>query len=168
VMFVSAEQASFQCPVKESGRQLAVWVETAAGASAPVNIAMQAVSPEIFTLEGSGSNQGAASFDGTAIVVSQRNYRFAGHPAQPGDVIQLWATGLGSTPRTVEVQLGSELVEAQAIRAVETNPGVYAVQVRVPAMAIGPHVRVQLQVTTPDGRQYLSNNVTMAVEAVNP
>ena len=112
------------------------------------------------------------SFADSTDVVSPRSFRLSGHPAQPGDAIQLWGTGFGSAKEvpagSVRVKLGGELVEVESVRAVASTPGVYAVQVRVPrTITFGDSVPVQLQVTVPDGKQFDSNVVTMAVEPVN-
>jgi uncharacterized protein (TIGR03437 family) len=172
LIFASPTRVSFLCPALDPGAQLSVAVETAVGASEPVNAAMRMASPEIFSMNGSGGTQGMVSFADSTDVVSPRSFRLSGHPAQPGDAIQLWGTGFGSAKEvpagSVRVKLGGELVEVESVRAVASTPGVYAVQVRVPrTITFGDSVPVQLQVTVPDGKQFDSNVVTMAVEPVN-
>jgi uncharacterized protein (TIGR03437 family) len=166
---ISETWVSFLCPALDPGTDLSITVETAAGASGPLSITMQAASPEIFSFDGSGRNQGTVSFAGTTDLVTARNPRVTGYPAQPGDMIQLWATGLGpaaeSTPGAVRVQIGGQELAAESIQGVAGNPGVYTVQVRVPAnVTFGDFVPVQLLVTTPDGKQFRSNTVTIAAE----
>jgi len=176
LIFASPTRVNFLCPALDPGAQLSMAVETAVAASEPINAVMRAASPEVFSVDGSGGTQGATqgmiSFVDSTDVASQRNSRLSGHPAQPGDAILLWGTGFGSAKESlagsVRVKLGGELFEVESVRPVASNPGVYVVQVRVPMTAtIGDSVPVQLQVTMPNGEQFQSNSVTMAVEPVN-
>ena len=142
---------------------MAITVETAAAASEPMNVTMQAASPEIFSVDGSGRNQGAISFAGTADIVTERSFRVAGYPAQAGDEIQIWGTGLGSA---VRVRLGESDAEVGSVRAVPGSPGLYTVQLRVPpGISFGDAIPVQVRVSTPDGKLFRSNSVNIAVEA---
>ncbi len=171
VLAASAMDVKFLCPVLEAGTPLAVVVETAAGATEPLNSTMREASPRILPLDGSARKQGLVSFAGTADLVMERNPGVLAHPAQPGDAILIWATGLGSAAEsssgTVLVRFGDVYTQADAVHAVAGHAGVYTVQVRVPAgLAFGDAVPVELQVTVSDGRQLSSPGVTAGIEPV--
>jgi len=110
-------------------------------------------------------------FAGTNDMVVERTPRIQGRPAQPGDEILIWGTGLGAatgaSTGTLSVMLGEVNAEVLAVRAVPGYPGIYTVRVRVPeGLMSGDTAEVQLQLATPDGKQFNSNSVTLAVEAV--
>jgi uncharacterized protein (TIGR03437 family) len=134
---------------------------------------MQSASPRIFGLGASGGlgasrpSQGVVSFFGTTELAMARNSQASSHPAQPGDEILLWGTGFGSSSGTVSVELGGVDAQVEAVQAVPGHAGVYIVQVRVPVPTVfGNDVPVQLQAVGPDGKQFNSNSVTMAIEPV--
>lgn len=126
----------------------------------------------IFSLDGSGENQGVISFAGTTELAMARNFRVAGHPAQPGDEILIWGSGFGMPTEVasaaVLVELGGADAEVESVNAVPGHAGVYTIQARVPAgIDFGDAVPVQVQVTTPDGKQFRSDKVTLALEPVS-
>lgn len=169
VLFASDARVTFLCPPMETDTRLEAAIETGAGVSRALIATMQKVSPTIFSLDDSGEGQGMISFAGAEELATARSYLQPGHPAQPGDEILIWGTGFGlpaeAANGTVAVQLGGIQVEAESVRAVPGRAGVYTIQVHVPAAAgCGDAVPLQVQVTTPDGRQFSSNTVTMAVE----
>jgi uncharacterized protein (TIGR03437 family) len=132
---------------------------------------MLEASPTILSLEGQSQAPGVVSFPDTTDLAMMRNFRVPAHPAQPGDQILIWARGLGSVTEasagTVLVKLGDSAAEVEAVNAVSGHAGLYTVQVRVPVVvAFGDAVPVQIQVATPDGRQFNSNTVTATIEPV--
>jgi uncharacterized protein (TIGR03437 family) len=171
VLSVSPTEVDFVCPSLLPQTQLAVAVETASGVSAPLSMMMQSASPRIFALDASGPNQGVVSFVGTTELAMARNSQVSAHPAQPGDEILLWGTGFGSSSGaaygTVSVKIGGVDAQVDAVNAVPGHAGVYTVQVRVPVPTVfGDGVPVQLQAIGPDGKQFNSNSVTLAIEPV--
>jgi uncharacterized protein (TIGR03437 family) len=110
------------------------------------------------------------SFYGMNDLVMERNSGVPSHPAQPGDQIVIFATGLGSaadsSPGTMLVRLSDVYVGVESVQAVPGHAGVYGIQVRVPAAMTFGAVPVQLQVTMPDGNQINSNIVTGTFEAI--
>jgi uncharacterized protein (TIGR03437 family) len=170
VLFASDARVSFLCPALEADTQLEAAVETEAGISESVTAPMQQVSPMMFSLDGSGENQGVISFAGTTELAMARNFLAAGHPAQPGDEILIWGSGFGTPTEVpaVEVKLGGVDAEVESVSAVAGHAGVYTIQARVPAGTdFGEAVPVQVQVTTPDGKQFRSNKLTLALEPVS-
>jgi len=170
VLGVSDAQVTFLCPVLDPGTSLTATVETGSAASEPLTALMQQATPAIFSLDGSGQNQGAILVAESTDLAMVRNFQVAAHPAQPGDEILISSTGLGSpnqvTPQTIQVEIGGMPAEVASLSAVAGQAGVYVIQARVPALTdFSDAVPVQLQITTPDGKQVGSNQVTIAVEA---
>jgi uncharacterized protein (TIGR03437 family) len=170
VLFSSATRVNFLCPVMDPGTQLSVTVETDAGTTEPVTTMMQEASPTILSLEDQSQAQGVVSFPDTTDLAMMRNFRVPAHPAQPGDQIMIWASGLGPTAAsagTVLVKLGDAAAKVESVNAVSGQAGLYTIQVQVPVVvAFGDAVPVQIQVATPDGRQFNSNTVTATIEPV--
>jgi uncharacterized protein (TIGR03437 family) len=164
VLFSSPTRVSFVCPTLEVGTMLAVAVQVWDTASTPLNSALLAASPEIFRLDDSGT-QGAVTFAGSNMVAAIRSSDVNGAPAQAGDQLVIWATGLGAPGEaSLVVKVGGVDAEVQSVTAVPGYAGLYAVQIRVPAAALGDAVPVNLEVATPAAR-FTSNVVTIAVEA---
>jgi hypothetical protein len=170
VLFGSEAAVSFLCPAIEPGAQLSVAVETASAISNTLTTTMQEASPMILSLDSSGENQGLVSFVGSTDIVMDRNFSVPAHPAQPGDQVLIWTTGLGSaasaTP-SMSVKLGDVYAEVDSAQAVPGYAGLYALRVRIPDTTFGNAVTVQLEVATPDAHTFNSNSVTIAVEPVN-
>jgi uncharacterized protein (TIGR03437 family) len=171
VLSVSSSQASFVCPILAPGTQLSLIVQSSAGQTPPLTGSMQFATPTILSLDGSGQGQGMVSFlDGEELAM-ERNYRLAAHPAQPGDELAVWTTGLGwaGDPPTgmLTVQIGGTLVPVESVQPVPQHAGVFSVSVRVPeTITTGDAVPIQLTILTPDSKQMNSNIVTAAFESV--
>ena len=170
VLFSSPARVSFLCPAWDTGTPLAVVVETAAGSSDLLTATMLAATPTLYSLDGSGQNQGLISFAETTDLAMPRNYEVPAHPAQAGDRILIWATGLGAADvasGAVVLKLGDANAELELVQPVAGYAGVYTIQARVPAASPqGDSVPVQLEVSTPDGLRLTSNTVTLAIEAL--
>jgi uncharacterized protein (TIGR03437 family) len=169
VLFASSTQVRFLCPVMDPGTRLQVAVETASGVTGSGSTVMESAAPRIFSLQDSGENQGLVSFAGSTELAMSRNPERPAHPAQPGDELVIWGSGFGlpaqASTRTVSVQLGDVDAEVESIDAVPGYAGVYAVRVRVPIpLTYGETVPLQLKVISPDGKQFNSNSVAIAVE----
>ncbi len=81
----------------ETGRPAlaAVAVETAEESSYPRQFYVSAHAPGIFTVSGTGKGQGAVVFAGAATLAAPRGYSGESRPARAGDVVEIYATGLG-------------------------------------------------------------------------
>lgn len=172
VLAASDGQVTFLCPTLDVATPLTATVETDTGVSEPLTATMQQATPTILSLDGSGQNQGVISFAETTDLAMPRNFQVPGHPAQPGDEIRIWGSGLGSpsmlNSSTVQVDIGSVAAEIASVSAVPGYAGLYAIQARVPALIdFGDAVPVEVRINTPDGKQVDSNLVTIAVEPVN-
>ena len=171
VLYNSADRVDFLCPSVgvATGGQLSVKVTSRFGSIQPVPMKMVAASPEILFMKDSTQRQGLIWFFGTSDLAMERNFRVPSHPAQPGDLLEILATGLGSTadlsPGMLLVKLSDVYVGVESVHAVPGCAGVFSIEVRVPAAIAFGTVPMQLQVTTPDGHLFAGNSVTAAFEA---
>ena len=114
--------------------------------------------------------QGVISFAGTAELAMPRNVDMRGYPAQPGDTIKIWATGLGldAQSRTADfsVTMGGVDVPVESIQPVAGHAELCTVQLLVPVTS-GEAVPVRLRMVTTTGRVVWSNTVSAAVEVGN-
>ncbi|HUA60037.1 MAG TPA: putative Ig domain-containing protein, partial [Verrucomicrobiae bacterium] len=172
LLAASEARVTFLCPALDPGTQLTAAVETKMGTSDSLTAPMQMATPMILSLDGATPNQGVISFAGNTDLATVRNYRVPGQPAQPGDEIVIWSSGLGSLAETdsrmLAVEVGGVETQVDSVQPIPDHAGVYAIHLRTPAvMDFGDAVPVQLRVTTPDGKQVAGNQVTLAVEAAN-
>ena len=83
--------------LEASGTAVAtVVVETAAGGSYPRRFLAGSHGPGIFTVSGAGTGQAAAVLAGAGALAAPRGAVGESRPARAGDVLQIYATGLGS------------------------------------------------------------------------
>lgn len=171
VVQTSDALVKFVCPDLTAGAAIAVVVETEAGSSNAVAGVEQPATPRILTLDGSNNRQGLISFAGRPELAMERNYRIPAYPAQPGDLVTIWATGLGAeTPHlsALSIKVGGLYAHVESIQQASDMAGVYAVQFRIPAAAVsGSDVPVQLEIAVPGGRWFISNEATLAIESVS-
>ena len=73
----------------------AVVVETAEGSSYPRRFLVAAHAPGVFTVSGAGTGQAAALLVGAGALAAPRGASGESRPARVGDVLQIYATGLG-------------------------------------------------------------------------
>jgi uncharacterized protein (TIGR03437 family) len=164
VLFASRTKVKFLCPALGEGTPLSVVVESATAAGEPVHATMEAAAPVILSAADSGVTPGGILFAGSDDQVVERSPRITGRPAQGGDEIVMWVTGLGaSVAPSISVQVDGLDAEVRSISAVTGSPGLSAVQVRVPQLTTFGAVPIQLQITMPDGSEIRSN--TIAIES---
>jgi uncharacterized protein (TIGR03437 family) len=172
VLVSSDTRVNFLCPALDRGTPLSVTVETRSGITDPLTTIMLEASPTILSLEGQSQSTGVITFADTTDLAMMRNFKVPAHPAQPGDQILIWATGLGSAAEAsagTVVKFGDIAAEVEGVNAVSGQAGLYTIQVRVPVVvAFSEAVPMQIRMATPDGRQFNSNTVTATIEAVRP
>ncbi len=169
VLSANPTGVSFLCPALDAGTSLSIAVETPAGVTNTVTAIMRNASPSIFSVDVSGQAQGSVSFSNSADLAMPRNYQIPGHPAQPGDHVLIWVTGLGqNTDRNkISVAFGDITVNADDIQPAPGYAGVYMIGATVPpGVKFSDAVPVQITVTGGDGRSVVSNSVTAAIEPV--
>jgi len=168
VLSSSATLVKFLCPNLDAGTPISAAVETAAATSNRLTAVIEKATPRILSTEGSAANQGLVSFVDSTDIAMARNFRVSAHPAQPGDRVLIWVTGLGAAAGAipaVSVKLGDVYADVDAVQAVPGYAGLYTIRTRIPqSPPTGDAVPVQLDVATPDGHWFGSNEVTLAVE----
>ncbi len=160
-----------------------VEVETEQGVSYARFFHAAAQAPGVFTVEGAGAGQGSIVFAGTAELAAPRGYgEGAARPARAGDVLEIYATGLGAlepapsdgeaggaavlrhAAASVRVWLGSQPLAAEDVLFAGGAPslvGVNVILARVPAgLAPNDALEVYLEV----GGARSQPGVTIAVE----
>jgi uncharacterized protein (TIGR03437 family) len=170
VLLATPTRLDFLCPAVNAGTELTVSVQTGSGISEPLTIQMQNASPWIFSID--GGSQGTVSFAGDGAMAMVRNARTSAYPAQSGDTLVIWGSGFGSRMEGlasgISVVLGGAHADVESVLPASAYPGVYAIQIRVPAGAItGDTVPLQVQVAGSDGKVYPSNDVVIAVQPVS-
>jgi uncharacterized protein (TIGR03437 family) len=118
LFFVSSGQINMQVPWELAGQAQTSLAVTAAGRSSPpetVNVATHA--PGIFQLDG---GQGVILISNTAIVAAPTGAipGIQSHPANPGDYLTIYATGLG--PVTNQPPTGSAALAAPISQTTDT------------------------------------------------
>jgi uncharacterized protein (TIGR03437 family) len=184
VLYASEFQVNVQCPQLAPGTPLTLVVEDSNGSSSPLSSTMQYATPGIFTLDGSGTGQGAIVSANTGILAMPHVDSLPSRPVKAGDFISIYATGLGPvspnvpsgqpapvdslihlTPKA-DVLINGLATEVQFAGMAPGYIGVYQVNARIPPKtAPGNAVSVQIVVHLPDATGALSNVVTIAVAA---
>ena len=157
VLYSSNDRVDFLCPALEPGTQLAVTVETGSGTSSPWTSIMRGIAPRILAVSHAVSDD----------TVTDRDFTESGHPAQPGDEVVLWVTGLdraSATSARLGVYADEMNAQIESVDAVPERSGVYAIHYQVPAGTSFGAVPVELRVITPGGREVRSNAVVERIE----
>ena len=184
LLYAAEFQLNVQCPQLAPGASLTLVVEDSNGSSSPLSSTMQYATPGIFTLDGSGTGQGAIVTANTNTLAMPHVDSLPSRPAKAGDFISIYATGLGpvspSLPSGQPTPLDSSILltpEADVlINGLATDVqfagmapgyvGVYQVNAKIPPKTAPSNaVSVQIVVHLPDGTGALSNVVTIAVAA---
>jgi len=184
VLYASEFQVNAQCPQLAPGTPITLVVENANGSSSPLSSTMQYATPGIFTLDGSGTGQGAIVTANTGILAMPHGDSQPSRPVKAGDFVAIYATGLGPaspplpsgqpaplnapvllTPKA-DVLINGLATDVQFAGMAPGYVGVFEVNARIPPKtAPGNAVSVQIVVHLPDGTGALSNVVTIAVDA---
>jgi uncharacterized protein (TIGR03437 family) len=148
LLYVSGTQVNAVAPMRLSGATARVHVSFNGVATPDFVTAVAPASPEVFQ-----------SVDGAAAAVNQDgSINSAEHPAQPGSIIAIWATGIGAPPfgawqdgqlATGALDFGCCQVDWAGGRPVDVMyggaaPGIVAGVVQVNFRAPGPFVDVRL------------------------
>lgn len=184
LLYVSENQVNFQCPLAAPGESLTFALESDTGVSAPLSRKVQAATPGIFSLDGSGKGQGAILIANTPYIAMAPADGLPTQRALPGDSISIYANGLGEVDAIVPIGqpapldkpvraklpidaiIGGVKAEVSFVGLGPGYTGVFAVTATIPsAVPPGDEVPVQLRVRLPDGRVITSNYVTIAVAA---
>ncbi len=184
LLYMSESQINFQCPRLPIGSEIQVTVKTETGfTSLPFAGVMSEATPALFTTGYSGSGQGAALIASSYEVAMPKTDDAPSRPARTGEVLSIYANGLGEVVELVPV--GSTAPMDHVIRlknvirvffgGIEVSPdfaglapgaiGLYQIDVPVTAaVPSGPNVPLRVEVTRADGSVVTSNEVTVAIE----
>ncbi len=175
VYFVSPGQVNVLAPADTATGQVAVQLTTSNGTSGAVMVTKNSSSPAFFQFDPQGRKYIAAvAVDGTYLgPVGLYGTALTTRPVRPGETVLLFATGLGSTspaypdgklltqsyplPALPSVKIGGQTAAVSYAGLV--GPGLYQVNVTIPALANGDAVVVidlGAGVTSPAGLSYLS------------
>jgi uncharacterized protein (TIGR03437 family) len=166
LVYSSPTRIVFICPSRQA-EALSIAVETEAGRSQIVSARESDTSPGIFTADGSGRGQAAATILEGSRLAMARNYRYASEPAQPGDSLRISMTGLSANTDAgrVIVKIGDLELAADSVRPVTGWAGIEQVAVTIPAAAAaGDSVPLTVREILPDGRVVESQTATIAIE----
>ncbi len=131
--------------------------------SAPITVQAAAAAPALFTSDG---KQASASLAGTGTLIGDPAVLAGARPAKAGDMVTLWATGLGDTNphvdaasivpgpaptvNAVTVMLNGTPLPAANIQYAGMAPGlmagVYQINIRIPTGVVAGDATVQLAV----------------------
>jgi uncharacterized protein (TIGR03437 family) len=184
ILYASEFQVQVQCPQLAAGAPFTLVVEGSTGSSSPLSSKALFATPGIFSLDGSGTGQGAIVIANTGTVAMQHVEGLPSQPVNAGDFISIYATGLGPvspslplghsapvdslaflTPK-LDVLINSLATEVEFAGLAPGYVGLYQVNAKIPPKtAASDTVTVQLVVHLPDGTGALSNVVTIAVAA---
>jgi uncharacterized protein (TIGR03437 family) len=165
ILYASASRVDFLCPASAPGSPLEIVVETAGGRSPAVQTTTRELSPGIFSADDSGTGQGMVLHADGSSLVMVRNYRHAAQPAQSGDVVTLYATGMEGVTKA-SVRIGNVEVVANSLDKVPGLPGLWLLSVTIPHGAeIGKAVVLSIGGQMSDGVSVRSNQIRIAIEA---
>lgn len=135
LVYVSDTQINFLAPGSLAGPVADVEIENPNGRSVAYRVAVSPLSPGVFVID--SANQGAVLISGTAQTTFMR-------PARPGDVIEIYATGLGSSGPSAafpgyqetitrpEVRIGDLPATVLIATPLARFPGLYQINVMIP------------------------------------
>jgi uncharacterized protein (TIGR03437 family) len=150
----------FVCPSSAPGSVLEITVETGAGTSNRLTAVMGSASPGIFTLDGSGSGQGAVLVAGSNEIAMVSDPNVGSRTAARGELVRILATGLEGTPA---VTIGDQAATVVGVHAGQ-QPGVTEVAVQIPEdVRGGDRIPLKIALRSADGRVTASNTVTIAI-----
>jgi uncharacterized protein (TIGR03437 family) len=135
LLYVGPDQINFQVPLDLPTGPVEVTVTDAGLESTKASIPpVAAYAPAIFTYGGTGTGQGVVLIAGTALIAGGRKspgFRLA----RRGEAVEIYCTGLASVASAPAVTIGGASAEVLSARMVSSLPGVYQVNVRIPAAA---------------------------------
>ena len=153
IYYISPTQLNVLAPVDSTTGPVTVQVTTSAGQSASVTVQKAAASPAFFQFDPQGRKYIAAEFGDYSLVGPAGLFGTAAttRPAKPGEIVVLYATGLGATspaypdgeilptvyPLAVTPTVTIGGVPGMVHFAGLVAPGLYQVNVEVPALPDG-------------------------------
>jgi uncharacterized protein (TIGR03437 family) len=183
LVYVSPTQINFVVPWEVDGQTSAtVMIQNGGMQSSPLQAAVAVATPAIFTINAQG--QGAILIANTSIIAAPAGAFPNSRPAQAGEYIEIYATGLGTvnqTPEDGQAPGGADPVNLQSIYVVWYTspsqatanmpvytglapgfPGLYQIDVQVPTGLSGNAVPIAIY--SYDAGGVHSSQVTLAIQ----
>jgi hypothetical protein len=164
IVHAGPTQIDFLCPLLAPETPLRISALVGEQRSNELQTTMRQISPGLFSVDGSGSGQGAVMH--ARGLASLPRFELAGMPAAPGDEIVLLATGIPCDPSAGPkpmLYFGPVYGQTTDLRPAAI-PGVCEVHSIVPANVSGNEVALHLELIRVDGAVVRSNTVLAAVE----
>lgn len=128
VVFASPGQVNVRLPADLTGETATFTVATGGAASNPVTVRLAPTSPAMFSADYSGTGPGMITHADYSMVAPAA-------PARRGEIVLLWLTGLGVNKPAPRVLIGGVPAEVLFSGEHPQFPGLYQMNVRVPALA---------------------------------
>jgi uncharacterized protein (TIGR03437 family) len=176
LLSAAGSRVTFQCPWLAPGTPLDISLEGPNGISRSVGPSvMRETAPELFTLD--ATNQGVVLLGATNEIAMLKTEAVASRPAQRGEYLTVYASGLGEFADRIPA--GSPILLKNRIRVVvggiEIDPafagyapgtvGLSQVDAQLPSsVPAGPAVPLYIEAILGDGTVIQSNEVTVAIE----
>jgi uncharacterized protein (TIGR03437 family) len=180
LIYVSDQLINFQCPNIARVSPVTIVVTGANGETAKFELIWDEASPGIFSMNKKGQGQGVVLVAGTSLIAGPGGP--GSRPAQPGEYIEVFATGLGptyplhrrsvgSTMRAVlpvSCTIGDKQLESALAERVLGLDGLWHIYVQLPTdITMGAAVPLQVNVKLSDGTVVSSNIVTIAIGPIS-
>jgi uncharacterized protein (TIGR03437 family) len=180
LVMVSAAQVNFQCPLFPSGLPLTITLQAEDGSLYSVQSVMEAARPGLFNMATTG--QGLITIAATNELAMPKTNGVESRPARRGEILSIFATGLGQTldnvptgnaspqdrlvrlSNTTKVEIGGLEIDPLFSGLAPGTVGLYQVNAKLPPeVAAGPAVPTVVRVVLQDGTVVESNAVTVAI-----
>jgi uncharacterized protein (TIGR03437 family) len=160
----SPTRLDFLCPDLASGASHTITVEAAQGTTSPLAINFSRLTPGIFSIDRSGSGQGVVIHAEDSTLAMVRNYKHDDRPAQVGDHLVIYSTGISGAMQVL-VNLGGIEVKQDSVTENPQHVGVFQVAFTVPqGVPSAESVNLFLAGIAWDGSTTNSNPVTISIE----
>ena len=121
------------------------------------------INPRLFSADGSGSGEGMVVDADTSALTAARNYANNARPAQAGDHVIAYATGIEGASRVSARIAGIDV--PVSVAPVPGSPGLFRISLHIPAgVASGNRTSLMLTAQTAGGTPADSNRVLIAIE----
>jgi uncharacterized protein (TIGR03437 family) len=176
--FVSPGQVNVQVPWGIGGATATIHHSVGNFTSPPVSVSLATVAPALFATNSRGTGQGSILIAGTAFIAAPDGAFPGSRPAQHGEFIEIYCTGLGAvksvvltgapapgnppveTRATPTVMIGGVSAEVTFSGLTPGAVGLYQVDLKIPDTApTGDAISVELAINGIKG-----NTVTMAIQ----
>jgi len=175
---------NFQCPQMPPGSSLQVSVLSETGGSTtPISMTIRSATPGLFTMDASGSGQGAVLIAGTDQLAALHREDLPSRPAHKGEYLSIYGNGFGEvddgvppgSPAPLDRLLYVKYPVKAVVGGIEVvpsfaglTPGQYSlfvVNAQIPKEVVtGSAVPLYLRVTLDDGTVLTTNQVTVAID----